>query len=145
MRNDYDHDGHGPEESLNNLLAFLDEDPLEMNEAELDLYLDEAGLDFQKFNTRLTSDMETAVKKARLSSARANRASFLTKAKHAIDIAGMTIEQKRAEIQQRLGLLDGNAALVYNRNYETAEDEDDLDDLLSDLRSLDERADDDRT
>ncbi|HQU19462.1 MAG TPA: hypothetical protein PLA92_10485 [Fimbriimonadaceae bacterium] len=111
-----------------------------MSEAELDAYLSEAGLDFEKFNTRLTNDLDVAVRKARLIASRSERATFFGAAKHVIDLAAMTLDQKRTEIQARLGLLSGNAALVYNRNYENVEDEDDLDDLLSDLRSLDERA-----
>ncbi len=130
-----------PEESLSAFLGFLDEDPVQMTEVELDAYLTEAGLDFEKFNNRLTADIELATKKARLATAKAERRTFLSAAKQRFALAAMSLEEKRAEIQDRLGLLSGNAASVYNRNYDDAVDEEDLDDLLTGLRSLDERGD----
>lgn len=142
MQNDHNEKRRqSPEDSLNTFLAFLDEDPTQMTEGELNAYLGEAGLDFEKFNARLANDIELAMKKARLALAKSERLTFLGAAKQVIDLAAMSLEQKRAEIRERLGLLSGNAAAVYNRNYENAEDEEDLDDLLTGLRSLDERAD----
>lgn len=126
------------EQSLSTFLAFLDDDPTQMTEIELDAYLREAGLDFEKFNIRLTKDIELALKKARLATAQSDRQTFLSSAEQVLDLAALSVEQKKAEIQERLGLLTGSAALVYNRNYEGIEDED-LDEFLTGLRSLDER------
>lgn len=131
-----------PQDSLNNLLAFLDEDPTVMAEEEIDEYLSEAGFDFPAFNHRLNESIELATRSSRLVEARSNRATFLSRAKESIDLATMNVEQKREEIQARLGLLGGSAAAVYNRNYENTADEDGLDELLHDLRSLDQRAED---
>lgn len=142
MRNDQnDKRRASTEESLSTMLTFLDDDPANMSEAELDAYITEAGLDFKAFNDQLTSAMDLGIKKARLGAARSGRATFLESAGRFVDATAMTLEEKRVEIQQRLGLLSENAAAVYNRNYENAEDEEDVDALLADLRSLDERTD----
>ena len=140
MANENDNRRASPQDSLSNLLAFLDEDPAVMAEEELDEYLSEAGFDFLAFTNRLNEDIELAIRSSRLVEARSNRATFLSRAKELIDLATMSVEQKREEIQARLGLLGGSAAAVYNRNYENTADEDGLDELLHDLRSLDERA-----
>ena len=142
MANENDKTPASPQDSLKNLLAFLDEDPAVMTEAEIDEYLGEAGFNFEAFSARLNESIELATRGSRLAGARSDRARFLSRAKEWIDLATMTLEQKREEIQARLGLLGGSAAAVYNRNYENTTGEDGLDELLRDLRSLDERAED---
>ena len=128
-----------PKEALTSFLTFIEEDPASMDRDELDAYLAESGFDFAVFNERLTRDIEQAVKKARLIEAKASRDRFVHRVRQVVSTAAMTIEEKRAEIQQRLGLLGGQAAGVFNRNYENAEDEEGLDSLLADLRALDDR------
>lgn len=130
-------------EALAQFLRFADEDPREMEEPDLDAFLAEAGIDFVAFDKRLSHDIQIAHKKAKLHSAKENRRSFVQRAAEVIDLATMSREAKRVEIRQRLGVIGGMAAAtVFNRNYEAAETEEDIDALLADLRALDERADD---
>ena len=115
-------------------------DPLSMDEDELDEYLENAGLNFAEFDDKLTQEIETSKKRARLIAARESRKAFVQQVSHALDLASMTLDEKRTEIQQRLGHLDGQAAKVFNRNYEDTEDEEDIDGLLEALRELDARS-----
>ena len=131
------------DEALAEFISYV-EDPRLMDEEELDLFLAEAGFDLAAFDKRLDADIEKALRKAQLSEARASRAQFLrNQVRRAAETIAMTLEEKRSEIERRLGLLgSGQAAAVFNRNYESAADEEDLDDLLESLRALDERSDD---
>jgi len=69
MQEDRNHKGpHDPKQNLENLLAFLDDIPFGMEEAELDSYLKEERVDFNRFNDRLSKDIEAAVKLGSLDS-----------------------------------------------------------------------------
>jgi len=127
------------EEAMHHFLDFVN-DPLSMDEDELDEYLENAGLNFAEFDDKLTQEIETSKKRARLIAARESRKAFVQQVSHALDLASMTLDEKRTEIQQRLGHLDGQAAKVFNRNYEDTEDEEDIDGLLEALRELDARS-----
>jgi len=129
-----------PQRALRAFLQFIEDDPRTMDGADLDAYLTENRIDYSQFSARLDKDIELAQKKQRLLLAQHGRQSFLSKAKQVVDTLTMTIEAKRAEIQRKLGALDGTAATVFSRKYEIAEEEDDLDELLRDLRDLEQRA-----
>ena len=119
-------------------LRFVSDDPLVMSDDEIHLFLEEEGFDLQAFQSRLAGDVETAIKKARLVAARDG---LIHRAHESARVLSMTAEEKLREIQERLGLLGGNAAAVYNRNRAEAQDEEDLDELLWELRRLAARSD----
>ncbi|MGV3615753.1 MAG: hypothetical protein ACO1SV_10505 [Fimbriimonas sp.] len=129
-----------PDEAMAEFVSYV-EDPRLMDDEEVSTFLAEAGFDFATFDARLSADIDLAKKQARLAEARESRGNFLKRAQRAAEDVVLSLDEKRAEIQQRLGLLGGQSAAVFNRNYQDAEDEEDIDDLLESLRALDERAD----
>ncbi len=130
-----------PDEALAEFIRYV-EDPDFMDDEELDTCMAEAGADLVAFGKRLDADIERALKKARLAEAGESRSRFMmTRIRQVGHQITMSLEEKRAEIKRRLGLQgSGQAAAVFNRNYENAADEQDIDDLLESLRALDERA-----
>lgn len=126
--------------ALKELLTFIEED-CDLDEAELDEILAEAGIDFLAFESRLSKDLEQAIGKARLKDAKQSRLDFKSKAKQALDTTVMTVEEKRREIERWLGMQgDRKAVAQFSRHYGHADDGD-LDQLLEDIRALQERAD----
>lgn len=127
-----------PEQALTNFLEVID-DPRTMESEELDAMLNEAGFDFRAFQERLSKDITVTKNKARLAKAGEARARFMNKVRGGFNLAAMSLEEKRAEIQRRLSLLGPEAALVYNRNYEGVDEEEDVDGTLEALMELDIR------
>ncbi len=126
--------------AMTDFLGFIT-DAREMEEDELDEFLDMLSIDFSEFDARLSKHIERAKGKAELNQATENRTMFKSRLQTYACTLAMSLEEKRLEIEQRLGLLgEGQAATVFNRNYKEAEG-DDLDGLLEALRALDERAD----
>lgn len=139
-QNDHKQGQPKPDAAMRSFLSFVTDARL-MEEDELDELLSEVGIDYAAFDARLTNDIERAKGKAFLKQASVNRGAFKDRIQRKVSTFAMSLEEKRREIEQRLGLLgNGQAATMFNRNYENAED-DDLDGLLESLRALDERAD----
>ena len=127
-----------PEQALTSFLEIID-DPRNMESEELDAMLNEAGFDFRAFQERLSKDISTTKNKSRLAKAGEARAKFLSKVRGEFNLTAMSLEEKRAEIQRRLSLLGPEAALVYNRNYNGVDEEEDVDETLEALMELDIR------
>ena len=129
------------DQALSQFMDFV-EDPLLGDEEEALELLQGAGFNFDAFNARLSTTIEQATKKARLNEARVSREGFVARTKRSVSSLAISLEEKKAEIEQRLGMIGGLAAARYHRNFQETNDETEIDDLLQTLRELDERIED---